>query len=90
MTLLEQTYRTLKEAGLVNSAEAFSRDYLGKCKGWYAFQKHTGRDFSISAAIHCLRSLRQSTSRIHHPVAEKAAVELAAYLSTAHHVAEIY
>ena len=58
MTLLEQTYRELRAAGLTDCAEAFSRDYLGKNKNWYAFQTHTGRDFSVAAAVQCLRSLR--------------------------------
>lgn len=58
MTLLEQTYRELRVAGLTDCAEAFSRDYLGKNKNWYAFQTHTGRDFSVAAAVQCLRSLR--------------------------------
>lgn len=58
MTLLERTYTDLKVAGLTGCAEAFSRDYLGKNKNWYAFQTHTGRDFSVAAAVQCLRSLR--------------------------------
>jgi hypothetical protein len=58
MTLLEQTYMDLRAAGLTDCAEAFSRDYLCKNKNWYAFQTHTGRDFSVAAAVQCLRSLR--------------------------------
>ena len=58
MTLLERTYTGLRAAGLTHCAEAFSRDYLGKNKNWYAFQTHTGRDFSVAAAVQCLRSLR--------------------------------
>ena len=58
MTLLEQTYRGLRDAGLVGTAEAFSTNYLGKNKNWYAWQKHAGRDFSVAAAVQCLRSLR--------------------------------
>lgn len=58
MTLLETTYRQLHSAGLVHCAEAFSRDYLGKNSNWYAYQKHTARDFSVNAAIQCLRSIR--------------------------------
>jgi hypothetical protein len=62
MTLLEQTYRGLRDAGLVGTAEAFSTQYLGKNKNWYALQAHYGRDFSISAAVQCLRSLRSRQS----------------------------
>lgn len=58
MTLLEQTYRELRAAGLTDCAEAFSRDYLGKNKNWYAFQTHTGRDFSFAAAVQCLQTIR--------------------------------
>lgn len=57
MTLLEQTYLQLRDAGLVKCAEDFSRDYLGKNKNWYAFQTHTGRDFSVAAAVQCLRKI---------------------------------
>jgi hypothetical protein len=58
MTLLEQTYTQLKQVGLVNCAEAFSRNYLQKNCNWFAYQKHTGRDYSVGAAIACLRSIR--------------------------------
>lgn len=58
MTLLEQTYIQLKQVGLINCAEEFSRDYLNKNSNWFAYQKHTGRDYSMSAAIHCLRTIR--------------------------------
>ena len=58
MTLLEQTYRGLRDAGLVGTAEAFSTQYLGKNKNWYALQAHYGRDFSVAAAVNCLRYLR--------------------------------
>ena len=55
---VETTYRQLRSAGLVDCAEAFSSKYLGKNKNWYAYQKYTGRDYSIHAAIQCIRSLR--------------------------------
>jgi|GEM_PF-2393038 hypothetical protein len=58
MTLLEKTYSELSSVGLVPSAAAFSADYLGKNKNWFAYQKHLGRDFSIDAAIQCLRRTR--------------------------------
>ena len=53
MTLLENTYWQLKDAELVNCAEAFSIKYLGKNKNWYAFQTHRERDFSADAAVQC-------------------------------------
>jgi len=58
MTLLEQTFQQLNRAGLTQSAEAFSRDYLGKSRSWFAYQKHAGRDYSVAAAIQCLRNIR--------------------------------
>lgn len=61
MTLLEQTYQNLRQAGLVHTAEAFSTQYLGKNKNWYAHQAHYGRDFSVKAAIGCVRSLEAVT-----------------------------
>jgi hypothetical protein len=57
MTLLEQTYKGLRQAGLIGTAEAFSTQYLGKNKNWYALQAHYGRDFSVRAAVGCVRSL---------------------------------
>ena len=58
MTLLENTYRNLRQAELVGCAEAFSVNYLDKNKNWYAFQTHMRRDFSVGAAVQCLRSIR--------------------------------
>ena len=57
VTLLEQTYKGLRQAGLIGTAEAFSTQYLGKNKNWYALQAHYGRDFSVRAAVGCVRSL---------------------------------
>ena len=58
MTLLEQIYTQLYYTALVDCAEQFSVDYLGKSKSWYAVQRHKEREFSVSAAIQCVRSLR--------------------------------
>lgn len=94
MTLLEQTYRELRAVGLTRCADAFSRDYLGKNKNWYAFQTHTGRDFSVSAAVQCLRSLRsrqaapalEQTERRALEAAERALLE---HLNDTHLVADV-
>ncbi len=51
MTLLEHTYEQLSKAQLTENAKAFSRDYLGKSRSWFAYQKHAGRDYSAAAAI---------------------------------------
>ena len=61
-TLLEEVFQTLKQAGIVRSAQAFSTDYLQRNANWYAYQKHTGRDFSVGTAVACMQSLRASSA----------------------------
>lgn len=58
MTLLEHTYRQLRDAGLVSSTTGFSTQYLHRNRNWYAWQKHAGRDMGAAAAVQCLRSIR--------------------------------
>jgi len=62
MTLMEQTYRRLRDAGLVRTGEFFSTRYLGRNKNWYAWQRHAGRDLSAAAAVNCLRAVRAQLS----------------------------
>jgi hypothetical protein len=94
MTLLEKTYIRLKAVGLTKCAEAFSCEYLGKGKNWYAFQTHSRRDFSIAAAVQCLRMLRQQQRTIDLPTAQrealkKAELDLRTYLQNKHFVSEV-
>ena len=94
MTLLERTYTGLRDAGLVSCAEAFSRDYLGKNKNWYAFQTHTGREFSVAAAVQCLRSLRTRQAapgldRTQRRALAAAEQDLLAHLNDTHLVADV-
>lgn len=94
MTLLERTYTRLRSNGLVDCAEAFSRDYLGKNRNWFAYQKHAQRDFSVGAAVLCLRALRnrQATPELdeeQRKVLETAERALLAHLSEAHLVADV-
>ena len=94
MTLLENTYQLLREAGLVENAEAFSSTYLSKNRNWFSYQKHTGRDFSFDAAIQCLRSLRQRQAAPGLDVAQRMALNLAErdllrHLNEAHLVADV-
>lgn len=63
MTLLENTYHILKAAELTTTCEAFSRDYVAKSPNWFAWRRHAGRDFSLAAAIQCLRSIRLQRQR---------------------------
>lgn len=58
MTLIDKTYSILKRAQLTTTRQAFSRDYVGKNQNWFAYQTHMKRDFPITAAIQCLRSIR--------------------------------
>ena len=63
MTLIEHTYQTLKQAELTTTREAFSRDYVGMSRNWFAWQRHMNRDFSLTTAIRCLRSIRAQQQR---------------------------
>lgn len=94
MTLLETTYRQLRSAGLVRCAEAFSRDYLNKNHNWYAYQKHTGRDYSANAAIQCLRSIRSQQRQTAISTAQAQTLkstehQLLAYLNAQYCVADV-
>lgn len=94
MTLLETTYTQLKSAGLVQSAEAFSSNYLNKNHNWYAYQKHTGRDYSVSAAIECLLSIRSQQCSNELTAAQLTALQqlekqLAAYLYSKHCIVDV-
>lgn len=94
MTLLEQTYLRLKHAGLVSCAEAFSTAYLDKNKNWYAYQTHSARDFSVSAAVQCLRSIRSNLALVGADERKQAALytaerELLAHLNDTHLVADV-
>lgn len=94
MTLLENTYSQLNSAGLVDSAEAFSKIYLNKSKNWYAYQKHTGRDFSVDAAIQCLRQVRSQADTLvlstqKHYVLRKLEQQILAHLNSRHCVADV-
>lgn len=94
MALLEEIYHQLRSADLLTSAEAFSKDYLGKNSNWYSYQRHTGRDFSIGAAVQCLRSLRIQQRRegltpVQMDTLQHAATKLLAYLIEHHSVSDV-
>jgi hypothetical protein len=95
MTLLETVYRHLKRNQLTHSAEHFSKEYLNKSRSWYAVQTHLHRDFSLSAAIECLRHIRTAqrslTATTDTQQLNLAELEqlLAQYLKHHHAVAEI-
>ncbi len=54
MILIEKVFKHQCEHDLVLTAEDFSTDWCGKSKSWYAVQKHSGSEFSVTAAINCL------------------------------------
>ena len=94
MTLLENTYQLLREAGLVENAEAFSSTYLSKNRNWFSYQKHTGRDFSVDAAVQCLRSIRSkkrlpSLSRSHQNALSAAESQILVHLASHHCIADV-
>ena len=94
MTLLETTYKQLHSIGLVACAEAFSADYLGKNRNWYAFQKYAGRDFSVAAAIQCLRSVRLKQRNAQVPTQQQLTLlqleqQLLDHLTAQHSVADV-
>lgn len=94
MTLLEKTYWLLRDAGLTVSAEAFSTDYLGKNRNWFSYQKYAGRDFSIQAAVQCLRSIRARQQTLELSIAKKSVfvaveLDLLTHLKTRHCVADV-
>lgn len=84
MTLLEQTYRQLHSAGLVRSTAGFSRQYLGRNRNWYAWQKHAGRDMCAAAAIQCLRTIRDQLQAATLDSTQKAALEAASAVLLGH------
>lgn len=95
MTLLENTYHKLKQAQLTTTCEAFSRDYIGKSRTWFAWRRHAGRDFSPAAAIHCLRSIRAQRQRnralngLQLGALAEAERELLQHLNERHFVADV-
>lgn len=58
MTLLEKVYGSLVEHDLVQNGEEFSTNWCGKSKSWFGERRHSGRDFSVTAAIDCMRSVQ--------------------------------
>jgi hypothetical protein len=91
MTLLETIYSELRQAGLVENAEDFSINYLGRSKHWYAFQKHAQRDFSVGAAIQCLRSVQShsKTAGSQRSTLQRIIAQLRGHLNEHHGIAEV-
>ena len=52
-------YKLLADNDLVQTAEQFSKNWVGKNKGWFAYTHCKGRDFSTDAALNTLRETRK-------------------------------
>lgn len=84
MTLLEQTYQTLRDVGLVRSAADFSDTYLSRNRNWYSWQRHACRDISVTAAIQCLRAVRAQLHDNNLGVGQRSALEATALALQGH------
>ena len=76
MTLIEVTYSELKAAGLVTTREQFSTKYVGRNSNWYSYQLHVGRDFSVSAAAHCLRTISKLDNASHSKLQQRRSLAM--------------
>lgn len=63
MNIMNDTYAALRNAKLIKSGRQFSCTYVLRNPNWFAYQKHNGRDFSLTAAIDCRRSVRKQLER---------------------------
>jgi hypothetical protein len=63
MNIMNDTYTALRNAKMIKSGRQFSITYVLRNANWFAYQKHNGRDFSLGAAIDCLRSVRKQLKR---------------------------
>lgn len=63
-TALVEVFKCLLQHQLVGSAEAFSVEWCGKSKSWYAERKHAGKDFGVSAGVECYRAVEQKLEQM--------------------------
>jgi hypothetical protein len=63
MNIMNDTYTALRNAKMIRSGRQFSSTYVLRNANWFAYQKHNSRDFSLGAAIDCLRSVRKQIER---------------------------
>jgi hypothetical protein len=63
MNIMTDTYTALRNAKMIKSGRQFSSTYVLRNANWFAYQKHNDRDFSLGAAIDCLRSVRKQLGR---------------------------
>ncbi len=63
MNIMNDTYTALRNAKMIKSGRQFSITYVLRNANWFAYQKHNHRDFSLTAALDCLRSVRKQLGR---------------------------
>lgn len=54
---------TIRE-NLAKNYSDFATQFLGKHRGWYHYQTHMGRDFSLPTLINCLQRFQQITAKL--------------------------
>ena len=64
MTTLEKTIQILFENDLVHTFEEFSEKWACKNKGWLAYTRCKGRDYSTDAAFNVLRETRKRKEKL--------------------------
>ncbi|WP_171134961.1 hypothetical protein [Ruegeria sp. HKCCD7221] len=93
MKTMDYTLKELIEIGEIKTAEELSTKWCMKNKNWYSRQKHAGGDFSIDAAINCLRRTRQRLAERHDDEGKRRLADieklLSNYLLQQHKVAEV-
>ena len=90
---MDYTLKELIDIEEIRTAEELSREWCLKNKNWYSRQKHAGGDFSIDAAINCLRYTRRRLAERHDYEGKRRLAEieklLSNYLLQQHKVAEV-
>ena len=93
MKLLNYTYIRLVEIKEIETAEELSKGWCQKNRNWFAWQKHAGQDFSVDAAINCLKRTRQRLAERQDNLGKCGLIEierlLSDYLRHKHKIADI-
>jgi len=64
LTTLEQTTQILFDNHLIYTNEEFSEKWAYKNKGWLAYTRHKGRDYSTDAAFNVLKETRKRRANL--------------------------
>lgn len=63
-TLLQEVAEFTIRENLAKSYSDFAVQFLGKHRGWYHYQHHMGRDFSLPALINCLQKFAKISKQM--------------------------